>query len=55
MSTDPSIHISKEESIKKNQPVIFAGFFYEKNNLRQIKRYFTLDEVNEKYSLLNMG
>lgn len=50
-----SIHISKEESIKKNQPVIFAGFFYEKNNLRQIKRYFTLDEVNEKYSLLNMG
>lgn len=49
-----SIHVSKEESIKRNEPVIFAGFFHEKNNWRQIKRYFTLSEVDEQYELINL-
>lgn len=44
-----SIHISKEESIKRNEPIIFAGFFHEKNNPRQIKRYFTLNEIDKEY------
>lgn len=49
-----SIHVSKEESIKRKEPVIFAGFFHEKNNLRQVKRYFTLAEVDKQYELLNL-
>ena len=47
-----SIHVSKEESIKRNEPIVFAGFLHEKNNGRQIKRYFTLNEIDKEYERL---
>lgn len=50
-----SIHVSKEESIRRNEPIIFAGFFHEKDNWRQIKRYFALAEIDEQYELLNLS
>lgn len=48
------IHISKEESIKRGEPVIFAGFFKEENNWCQIKKYYTLSQVDEAYDNLNL-
>lgn len=49
-----SIHIYKEESINRNKPIIFAGFFYEKNNLHLVRKYFTLEEIDQQYALLNL-
>lgn len=49
-----SIYVSKEESIKREEPVIFVGFFKEENNWRQIKKYYTLSQVDEAYDNLNL-
>ncbi len=47
------INVSKEESIKRNEPVISASFYHEKDNERPIKRCFTLGQVIEEHQGLN--
>lgn len=48
-----AIHISADESIKRAQPVIFSGFYIAENSYRQIKRLYTLDEIDDLYKKLN--
>lgn len=48
-----SIHASKDETSKRGQPIIFACFRDKPENpYSYIKKYFTLDEVNETYDSL---
>lgn len=49
-----SIHVSKEQSDLRNEPVIFAGFFKAENDWSQIKRYFTLVEIDQLYDQLGI-
>ncbi|WP_151833252.1 DUF2971 domain-containing protein [Acinetobacter ursingii] len=48
-----SIHISKEKSIERNEPVIFSGFFKAENDWVQVKRYFSLDDIDKVYNELS--
>ncbi|MHA3054100.1 DUF2971 domain-containing protein [Acinetobacter sp. ANC 4633] len=49
-----SIHVSKEQSNLRNEPIIFAGFFKAKNDWSQIKRYFSLAEIDQIYNQLDI-
>lgn len=49
-----SIHISKEKSIERNEPIIFSGFYTAENDWMQIKRYFSLDEIDKIYKDLDI-
>lgn len=49
-----SIHISKEKSIERNEPIIFSGFYKAENDWVQIKRYFSLDEIDKIYNDLDI-
>jgi len=49
-----SIHISKEKSIERNEPIIFSGFYKAENDWEQIKRYFSLDEIDKIYKDLDI-
>ena len=49
-----SIHVSKEKSIERNEPIIFSGFFKAEDDWVQIKRYFSLDEIDKIYNDLGI-
>ena len=49
-----SIHVSKEQSISRNEPIIFAGFFKAENDWSQIKKYLTLSEIDQIYNRLDI-
>ncbi|MEB3754083.1 DUF2971 domain-containing protein [Acinetobacter sp. MD2(2019)] len=49
-----SIHISKEKSIERSEPVIFSGFFKAENDWIQVKRYFSLDDIDKIYNDLSI-
>jgi hypothetical protein len=49
-----SIHISNEKSIERNEPIIFSGFYKAENDWVQIKRYFSLDEIDKIYNDLDI-
>lgn len=49
-----SIHVSKERSIANNEPIIFAGFLKAENDFHQIKKYYTLKQINDFYQNLNL-
>ncbi len=49
-----SIHVSKEQSVLKKEPIIFAGFFKDENNFSQIKRYFSLTEIDQIFKQLDI-
>lgn len=47
-----SIHVNVEESEKRSEPIIFAGFFVEEGSYRQIKYLYTLKEIDRLYEAL---
>jgi len=49
-----SIHVSKEQSILRKEPIIFAGFFIDENNFSQIKKYFSLAEIDQTFKQLEI-
>ncbi len=49
-----SINVSKEKSIERNEPIIFSGFFKAEDDWVQIKRYFSLDEIDKIYNDLGI-
>ncbi|NHC04835.1 DUF2971 domain-containing protein [Acinetobacter sp. 187] len=49
-----TINLATEESNRRGEPIVFAGFFKEENNWKQIKRFFTLNEIEEAYNNLNL-
>lgn len=48
-----SIHVAKEQSSYKKEPIIFAGFRKAENDWSQIKKYFSLAEIDQIYNLLD--
>jgi len=48
-----SIHVSKDQSSYRKEPIIFAGFRKAEKDWTQIKRYFSLAEIDQIYNLLN--
>ncbi len=49
-----SIHVSKDQSSYRKEPIIFAGFRKAEKDWAQIKRYFSLAEIDQIYNLLNI-
>lgn len=49
-----SIHVSKDQSSYRKEPIIFAGFRKAEKDWSQIKRYFSLTEIDQIYNLLNI-
>jgi len=49
-----SIHVSKDQSSYRKEPIIFAGFRKAEKDWTQIKRYFSLAEIDQIYNLLNL-
>lgn len=44
-----SIHISKEKSIERNEPIVFSGFLKAENDWVQIKKYYSISEIDQLY------
>lgn len=49
-----SIHIASQKSKEKNEPIIFAGYFYKEDSWEQIKNYWTLSEIDKLYVELDI-
>lgn len=49
------IHLSKEESTYRGEPIIYAGFYNSEDEAFLISKYFTLQEIDEQYSALNIS
>lgn len=49
------IHFSKEESNTRGEPIIFAGFSKNEDDLSLTRRFFTLKDIEEQYSALNIS
>lgn len=49
-----SVHVSTEQSDLRNEPIIFAGFLKAKNDWSQIKRYYSLAEIDQLYNQLDI-
>lgn len=48
------IHVSKDKSIERGEPIIFSGFFKAENDWVQIKRYYSISEIDQLYNDLNV-